>query len=127
MNILLDTHALIWYLEGSGEISENARKAIENVNNTCFVSIASIWEIAIKLSIDKLKMNISFDRLSSLIWENGFEILQIRIEHTKELISLPFTHKDPFDRLLISQAKTETMSVVTKDIHFRNYNIPLIW
>jgi PIN domain nuclease of toxin-antitoxin system len=127
MNILLDTHALIWYLEGSGEISENARKAIENVNNTCFVSIASIWEIAIKLSIDKLKMNISFDRLSSLIWENGFEILQIRIEHTKELISLPFTHKAPFDRLLISQAKTETMSVVTKDIHFRNYNIPLIW
>jgi len=72
MNILLDTHALIWYLEGSGEISENARKAIENVNNTCFVSIASIWEIAIKLSIDKLKMNISFDRLSSLIWEKCF-------------------------------------------------------
>ena len=127
MNVLLDTHTMIWFFEGADELSPTALKAIENDGNICFVSIASIWEIAIKLSIEKLKMKVPFEKLSYLIWENSFELIPIRFEHTKELISMPYHHKDPFDRLIISQSIIEEMPVVSKDMNFKQYNINQIW
>ncbi len=127
MNVLLDTHTMIWFFEGSDELSQTAHDTIIKEGNTCFISIASIWEVAIKLSIQKLEMKIPFDKLSSLIWDNSFELIPIRFEHTKELISMPFHHKDPFDRLIISQAIIEKMPIVSRDSHFKHYNINQIW
>jgi PIN domain nuclease of toxin-antitoxin system len=127
MNLLIDTHTLIWFIEDAPEMSEKARNLITDIDNPCFVSIASIWEIAIKLSIGKLKMKYPFDKLSTLLWENSIELLPIRIEHTKELISMPFHHKDPFDRLIISQARIEHLTIISKDDNFRSYDINQIW
>ena len=83
MNLLLDTHVLIWYLEGNQELSINCRTAIEDSTNTNFVSIASFWEISIKLSIgNKLELSVPFDRLSQLTWQNNISVLPIHISHT---------------------------------------------
>jgi len=94
MNLLLDTHTMIWFFEGSDELSKMAIQSIENEENTCFISIISLWEIAIKLSLEKMEMKIPFDKLNSLIWENSFELLPIKFEHSKGLTKLPFYHKD---------------------------------
>jgi len=99
MKVLIDTHTLIWFVEGSAELRSKARDIIVDIDNPCYASVVSIWEIAIKLSINKLQMKNTFDKLSSLLWENNIELLPIRFEHTQRLINLPFHHKDPFDRL----------------------------
>jgi len=105
MNLLLDTHALIWLTEADNHLSQSAKSAIENPVNTCFVSVASFWEMAIKTSLGKLEMQIPLTTLKSLIIENGIEILPIEVGHTLLIAQLPFHHKDPFDRLLIAQAR----------------------
>jgi len=127
MNILLDTHTLIWFLEGSPEMSTNARNIIEDIDNIRFVSSASIWEIAVKVSIGKLELKYPFKKINSLLWENSIDLLPIRFEHTLELTTLPFHHKDPFDRLIISQAIIEKMPIISKDGNFKYYNINQIW
>jgi PIN domain nuclease of toxin-antitoxin system len=104
MNLLLDTHTFIWFLEGSDRLSINALEAIESEENTSFISIATLWEIAVKVSIGKLEMQVSFDELNTLAWENGIEILPIQFAHTKKISQLPFHHKDPFDRMIIAQS-----------------------
>ena len=110
MNLLLDTHTLIWLAEADNNLSQPAKSAIENPENTCFVSVATFWEMAIKTSIGKLVMQIPLTQLKHLITENGIEILPIEIEHTLLIAELPFYHKDPFDRLLIAQAINENMT-----------------
>ena len=102
MNLLLDTHTLIWFLEGDDRLGPTAKDYIENVNNTNFVSIATFWEITIKISINKLQLQIPLQHFKSLLWENGLEILPITIEHTLLVSQLPFYHNDPFDRLLVA-------------------------
>ena len=115
MNNLLDTHALIWFFEGSDKMSRKAREQIENPSSTNFVSVVSFWEIAIKISIGKLEMDLSMEDLQRLIWENGMEILPIKIDHTFLLRTLPYHHKDPFDRLLITQSLTERLNLISCD------------
>ena len=127
MNLLLDTHTLIWLLEGDENLSKSAIAAIQNSANTCFVSSASLWEIAIKMSISKLEMKIPFPELSHLIWENGIEILPTEFEHFLKVSSLPFHHKDPFDRIIIAQSLVEQMDIVGKDGYFADYGLRLIW
>jgi len=127
MNYLLDTHTLIWFLEGVAELSQTSLEAIEKEGSNCFVSIASIWEIAIKISINKLEMKTSFEKLNQLIWQNSFELIPIRFEHTKELLKLPFHHKDPFDRIIISQAIIENLTIISKDNNFTFYDINCLW
>jgi len=127
MNILLDTHTLIWFLEGSPEMSTNARNIIEDLDNIRFVSSASIWEIAVKVSIEKLELKYPFKKINSLLWENSIDLLPIRFEHTLELTTLPFHHKDPFDRIIIAQAIVEQMPIISKDGNFKYYNINQIW
>ena len=127
MNLLLDTHTLIWLLEGDEKLSLNALNAIQNPANTCFVSSASLWEISIKISISKLEMSITFQELSRLIWENGIEILPTEFEHFLTISTLPFHHKDPFDRIIIAQSLVEQMAIVGKDEHFEAYGLSLIW
>jgi len=127
MNYLLDTHTLIWFLEGAASLSRTALETIEKEENTCYVSIASIWEIAIKISINKLEMNISFEDLNKLIWQNSFELIPISFQHTKKLLDLPYHHKDPFDRMIISQAIIEKLTIISKDNNFILYDIDCLW
>jgi len=127
MNLLLDTHTLIWFLEGDDNLSTTAKDYIENAANTNFVSIAAFWEMAIKISIDKLEMQIPLQKLKPLIWKNGMEILPITIEHTLQVSQLPFHHKDPFDRLLAAQCMSENMVLVSRDEKFKLYDIQTFW
>lgn len=128
MRYLLDTHSLIWFLEDHIQLSDKARGKIMNIENRCFVSIASIWEIFIKVNIGKLKLDFPVSALKREIHENGFEILPIEFEHLQQLLQLDFHHKDPFDRLLIAQAQCEKMTIITKDNNFSKYNkVKLLW
>jgi PIN domain nuclease of toxin-antitoxin system len=118
---------LIWFLEGDAQLSSTARARIENPSNINFVSIATFWEIAIKVSIGKLEMETPFSVLSKLVWQNGFEVLPIKFEHTLVVSSLPFHHKDPFDRILIAQAMIEAMPLISKDEYFDAYEVTKVW
>ncbi len=127
MNNLIDTHALIWFLNGDDNLSEKARKSIENKNAVNFVSIASLWEIAVKVSLGKLELITPFAKISEQIEHNGFQILPITFEDTLLLSSLPFHHRDPFDRIIISQSFTNKLTIVSKDRQFDSYKVELIW
>lgn len=127
MNLLLDTHALIWFLNGDETLSDKAREAIEREGNQNFISIASIWEIAIKLSLGKIEIENGFNNFLKLIESNGFEILPISFPHLMILSELDFLHRDPFDRLIIAQAISEEMNIITKDEHICNYKCRTLW
>lgn len=127
MNILLDTHALIWFLNGDSQLSDKAKTEIENIENDKIISIASIWEIAIKISLNKFRFDKGFKKLFELIEENGFDILPISFEHTLIVSNLEFIHRDPFDRILVSQCKSDNLVIMTKDENIKKYNIKTIW
>jgi PIN domain nuclease of toxin-antitoxin system len=127
MDLLLDTHALIWFINGDTQLPDKSVKLISNIETKCFVSIASIWEIAIKLSLGKLALNGGFDEISKIMRHNEIELLPITFEHLKKLLTLEFHHRDPFDRIIISQGLTEEFAVVTKDKNFPKYNVKIIW
>ncbi len=127
MKNLIDTHSLIWFLNGDKDLSEEARKAIVSKNAKNFVSIASLWELSIKISLGKLVLNAPFSVMIGQIELNGFQILPITFEDTLLLSSLPFYHKDPFDRMIISQSITSKCSIISKDSYFNLYPINLIW
>lgn len=128
MDLLLDTHALIWFLNGDEKLSEKVKVAIENPANAKFVSIASIWEIAIKISLDKFEFHKGFKHFFDLIEENGFEILPITFEHASIVSSLEFLHRDPFDRLLIAQSKVDRLTIATKDENIKRYHeVRTLW
>ncbi len=123
MNLLLDTHTFIWFINGDKQLSVAARKRIENPKNKNFISIASIWEIAIKVSIGKLQLNSPFPKMSEKIKDNGFELLPIAFEHIEIVTMLPFHHRDPFDRIIIAQAMKQKMTIITKDGDFKKYKV----
>uniref|UniRef100_Q3ATW9 PIN domain-containing protein n=1 Tax=Chlorobium chlorochromatii (strain CaD3) TaxID=340177 RepID=Q3ATW9_CHLCH len=127
MDYLIDTHALIWFINGDTQLPDKAQKIIKNIDNKCYISIASIWEIAIKISLDKLDLNGGFDEISKIIVRYDFELLPISIEHIAEIIGLEFHHRDPFDRMIIAQGLVENISIITKDKIFTNYNVKIIW
>lgn len=128
MNYLLDTHTFLWFLEGNNNLSEKARISIENTENIKFISIASIWEVAIKLNLGKLKLDIKLEVLKEEILKNNFEILPLDFEHIIELSNLEEIHKDPFDRLIISQAISEKLTIISKDSNFSLYSrVKLFW
>lgn len=118
-------------MAGSAEISQTAKQAIEDSSNNKYVSIASLWEISIKMSLDKLSIKGSYESTIDDIIENGFEVLPILFTHTVLQNKLAFYHKDPFDRMIIAQAIVEKMNVVGRDELFDNYfentDIKRIW
>ena len=124
--ILLDTHTLIWTLFDSGNLSENAKKALSS-GKKAFVSVASLWEIAIKQSIGKIKLDITINEIAQKCDEYHITILPIPAEHLDRIKDLPDIHKDPFDRLLIAQAATENMTLITKDTIIPQYKVETIW
>ena len=128
MNLLLDTHALIWFLENDPRLSDRARSVISDPVNYCYVSDVSAWEADIKHSLGKLKLPVAYEILfPARLLELGFHSLPIRHAHLHQIVHLPFYHRDPFDRLLIAQAQIEEMTVVSSDSHFSQYDVPVLW
>lgn len=127
MNFLLDTHTLIWFLCGDKNFSSKARKALESDGATNFISIVSLWEIAIKISLDRLELKSSFEKIEEEIFDNGFQILPLTFKDTLILSSLPFHHNDPFDRVLIAQALNNKLTIISKDQQFYKYKVKLVW
>lgn len=128
MTYLIDTHVFIWWLQDNRELSERSRNIMSNAANEIFLSIASLWEISIKLSIGKLKINdYSTAYIEKQLVSNDIQLLPIKLSHTVNLHSMPNHHKDPFDRMIISQALEENLAIITKDNQFENYNIEVIW
>lgn len=123
MNLLLDTHVLVWALENNAKLSENARDVIINGKNIVIVSSISAWEISIKTAMGKL---IVPDNLQEEIEIHRFTPLNINFDHAKLAGELPNIHKDPFDRMLIAQAIIEKLTLVTRDSLIPLYNVNLL-
>ena len=128
MRLLLDSHALLWFCEGSTLLSAAARAAIEDGQNERLVSHATAWEVAIKINLGKLKLTIPYeDFFPGALLTNGFRELPPDFRHYRELLTLPLHHRDPFDRLLVAQAKAEGLTVVTSDPQFSTYGVAVLW
>lgn len=127
MILLIDTHALIWFLNGDKAISQEGKKAIENPKYEKCVSMASIWEIAVKMSLGKLQFAKGLIGLAQLIEHNGFKLLPVTFDHALKVASLKFIHRDPFDRMLVAQAITDKLVIVTKDTNIQQYKVKTIW
>ena len=128
MRVLLNTHAFLWFVLGGPQLSSNARRHIEDPGNEKLVSPASYWEIAIKISVNKYTLSQPYEAfMQKGIADNGFIILPIEPKHTAVLTSLPFYHRDPFDRLIIAQAMTEQIPVISGDAAFAAYPVTRIW
>lgn len=126
MRILLDTNILLWLLEGSPQLTSSQLQEINNNDNTVFVSIGSIWEIAIKTSLKKLSISYSVTEIIDRLRQLDLTLLPILPEHLVTISTLPFHHRDPFDRLFISQAVTENLIILTSDKIFSNYDVELL-
>ena len=128
MNLLLDTHALLWFLLDDPRLSPRALQFIEPAENQTWVSVASLWEIAIKVSIQKIDLARSFDALiPSQLEANSIGILPIKVEHLVTLTTLPMVHRDPFDRLLVAQAISERFDLISGDSVLDAYPITRQW
>ena len=127
MNYLLDTHTLIWFLNGDKLLSNKARKAIESETAVNFVSIASLWEISIKLSLERLEIKFPFETIAEQFEKNNFQLLPITFNDTLMLAGLPLFHRDPFDRMIICQSITNNFTLISKDKEFAAYKIKLLW
>jgi PIN domain nuclease of toxin-antitoxin system len=125
MRVLIDTHILLWFQSLDPKLSASTRQRIELSPDDHFVSQASLWEIAIKHSIGKLTLDRDLPTTFALIEEAGFSILPLERTHILALSTLPLHHRDPFDRMLIAQAKAEGMHIITADPHFGAYEVPL--
>ena len=127
MKYLLDTHAFLWFLQNDDRLPVQIRTIIEN-NKDIYISIVSLWEIAIKLSIKKLLLtNRTIEDMFYACREKDFSILNITSEHVKSILDLPFIHRDPFDRMLIAQAKVEDMILLTCDQYMPQYSVKTAW
>ena len=127
MDLLLDTHSFLWFAENAPDLSDRAKNEIENINNRCYLSIASLWELVIKVSLKKLELRHSFEFTQELLNDNNIEILPIHFRHLRQLLTLPFYHRDPFDRLILPQAISENLVIVTKDGVFEKYTSNTLW
>lgn len=127
-SLLLDTHALLWFLWADARLSSEAKSLIEDAGNRKLVSIVSCWEIAIKVGLKKLDLGESSRTfLPREIARNNFDLLPIALDHATAVEGLPMHHRDPFDRLLIAQATVEGLSLVSADGAFDQYGISRLW
>jgi PIN domain nuclease of toxin-antitoxin system len=128
MRLLLDTHAFLWFVLNDPALSPKARDLIADPKNDLYLSPASHWEIAIKISIGKYQIPGSFETwMNQQLQINDISILPIEIAHTAAVTNLPFHHKDPFDRLLIAQSLTEAIPIVSADSTLNAYGVTRLW
>lgn len=121
---LIGTHALLWAADATDRLSENARKLLSSPEARIHVSMASLWEIAIKQSIGKLDLADDFFRS---VFESGYLKLPVEVPHLERYLELPLHHRDPFDRLLIAQAKVEGLVIISQDTAFLDYGAEVLW
>lgn len=126
MRILLDTQAMIWHLEGNERLSRGQRDFIMDPHSEVFVSLATIWEIAIKISIGKLRLRKPLTQILEQLAVQSIDILTIAPGHVLQVASLPLLHRDPFDRMIIAQSKVEFLTIVTTDPSFAAYGVKTI-
>lgn len=127
MRLLLDAHAFLWWVTDDPALKRRARAAIADVDNECFVSHASVWEMAIKAALGKLKLPSTVARFVVEHCEaNNFGLLPITLTHVAAVESLPFHHRDPFDRLLVVQAHHEGLTLVSRDPALKAYGVPVV-
>lgn len=128
MRYLIDTHILLWMASEQEQLSRKVRSLLSNEENDVYLSVASVWEMAIKVSLGKLKLGVELnDFVQAQVLENGILLLPVKKEHIYPLIELPFHHRDPFDRLLICQARTESIAILTADKVFKKYDVKSIF
>lgn len=127
MGYILDTNALIFYLYNPVRLSKTAVDIVHNEDNQIYVSIVSLWEIAIKSSIGKLEIKNSMEEIAGICLKYKIELLAINPQHLDQIANLPQIHGDPFDRLIISQAITENLTIVTSDSIIPKYDANTIW
>jgi PIN domain nuclease of toxin-antitoxin system len=128
MRALLDTGSFLWFVAGSDRLSRGAREFMEDFDNELVLSVASLWEISIKVSIGKLELLREFDQfIPEKLEENEIEILHVELAHLSEMMKLPLHHRDPFDRLIIAQSVSENLPVISSDRFFREYSVEIIW
>ena len=128
MDLLLDSHTMLWFFWDDPKLSTRARSLIEDPTNRKLVSIASCWEIAIKAGLGKIRLGeASRSFLNREIAKNNFELLPISLDHATSEESLPQHHKDPFDRLLVAQAIAEGVPIVSSDAAFDGYAVTRLW
>ena len=126
--LLLDTHVFLWWVTDDPNLTTVARRAIADAHNECCLSLASCWEMAIKLSLGKLRLTKPVGRfVTEQLAANDFTLLNIELRHAVKIEKLPFHHRDPFDRLLIAHAVTEKLIIVTADSVFANYGVNILW
>lgn len=128
MKVLLDSHTFLWFIRGDPSLPAHARHVIESRENERLLSTASLWELAIKASLGKLQLTLPFTELvTEHVTGNAIALLTIAPEHLDVLRSLPFHHKDPFDRLIIAQGLTENIPILSNDGTFGAYGVERIW
>jgi PIN domain nuclease of toxin-antitoxin system len=128
MRLLLDTHTFLWWLADDPALSARSRAVISDGRNDCFLSLASCWELSIKSSLGKLRLAQPVERfIPDEMAANGFQLLPIDFRHVAKVETLPFFHRDPFDRLLVGQALLEKMTIVSCDAVLSEYGIKRIW
>lgn len=128
MKLLLDTHALLWMSLDDSQLSDTARELIADLENELRLSPASYWESAIKISLQKYALSEPLDDfVSRELANNDISVLQISTQHAQAVSTMPFHHKDPFDRMLIAQAQVEQMAIVSKDDKFDAYGVQRLW
>jgi PIN domain nuclease of toxin-antitoxin system len=123
VRLLIDSHTFLWMLGRPERLSSAAHRAVTDSNNDRFLSIASLWEIAIKVSIGKLTVPMELDKAIEFL---AAQSLPMTIAHIKRAQSLPFHHRDPFDRMMIAQAMEEGLTIVTRDRIFTAYGVPVL-
>lgn len=126
MRILLDTSVLIWFLDGNPNLSKIRRQTIVNSQNEVLVSIASLWELSIKIGVGRLKLSRSLSEVIQQLASQNIGILPVQPGHVLQMNTLPFHHSDPFDRMLIAQSQVEFLSVMSHDSAFADYGIKLV-
>lgn len=128
MEYLLDTHALLWIVTDDKQLSTKVKKIFLDEQNEIFLSIASLWEIAIKVSLNRLKLGLSLNEFYIRhVVGNKIRLIDIKVEHLEVLENLEFHHRDPFDRILIAQCLIEKMAIMSKDKIFSSYSVKRIW
>ena len=127
MKYLLDTHVLLWHYDDFGELPQRILEIIENPENDIYVSTVSIWEIAIKKSLNRLDFKLTIDELYALINSSPINLINIENKHLNICSKLSFIHRDPFDRYLISVTISENLILITHDKDIQKYDLNWIW
>ena len=125
MRILLDTHAVLWALAAPGRLPAGVRYAVQSAGNDVFASVASAWEIAIKVALRRLAFDVP--SMESTFAASGIQTLGISLQHTARVAELPLHHRDPFDRMLVAQALCESMTLVSRDRQLERYGVRMLW